>query len=147
MTYNQERYMVAMLECGTEDVSLLDDVNFDIWDIVQALLDEGIKPTLEAVLNEAFNMALDNVYEDWETLVADTETELERIGDERKLAWEECSDRLIDLKSLDPRHDIHFVFNYLASGIEYEDSDKEELYHQYLQESLDQASQDFGWSF
>lgn len=145
MISNKEAYMMAMLECGTSDLELLEDVNFDIGDIVVRLLDEGIKPTLGEVLYEAFSMAIDNIKDDLEQRIRETETELRSIDPRKRRRWNECSDRLQELKSLRPREDIHLYFNFLDTHVEFYDN--EELYHRYLQDSLDEAENDFGWPF
>ena len=51
---NQNVVLKAILECGTDYLRILDEIGYDLGDIVDDLLAEGIKPTLNAITSEVF---------------------------------------------------------------------------------------------
>ena len=49
-----ESLLCSLLECGTCDLSILDDVGYDLGEIAEDLQSSGIKPTLNAITDEIF---------------------------------------------------------------------------------------------
>lgn len=49
-----EDLLRCILECGKNDLCLLDDIGYDVEEIVEYMLETGQRPTLNRILDEVF---------------------------------------------------------------------------------------------
>lgn len=137
---NQNAVLKAVLECGTDDLRMLDDIWYDLGEIVDSMIDRGIKPTLNAIMGEVFCKGM----EELEQLINDRICELEAVENERDLDADEESEMEV-LRSLTPRRDISWYCNCLDTSIRF--CENEEIYREYLSEEISKVEDSMGFSF
>ena len=76
---NQNAVLKTVLECGMDDLRMLDDIGYDLGEIVEDMIARDIKPTLNAIMGEVFRKGV----EELEQLINDRICELEAACNER----------------------------------------------------------------
>lgn len=82
---NQNAVLKTVLECGMDDLRMLDDIGYDLGEIVEDMIARDIKPTLNAIMGEVFRKGV----EELEQLINDRICELEAACNERDLDEDE----------------------------------------------------------
>ena len=132
MGANQNTVLMAVLECGTSDLCMLDDIRYDLGEIVESLLSEGIKPTLNSILGEVFRKGTEEMAQ----FISDRLCEPHEDDSEETMAA---------LRSLDPERDIRWYCNCLDTYVYFEQN--EEIYRQYLEYEISIVEENMGYSF
>lgn len=132
MGANQNIVLRTVLDCGTDDLCALDDIGYDVGNIVENLLAEGIKPTLNAITAEVFR----NGVEELTQLVSERCCEPNEVDDEETLEA---------LRSLNPERDIEWYCNCLDTHVYFVRN--EEIYRKYLSEEIKTVEDNMGFSF
>lgn len=135
---NREYLLCALLDCGCDDLSMLDDVGYDIDEIVADAIDNYGKATLNTLLATIVvngSADLDSAYkENKERIVEDINNEIKKLKAEyendypesTEEEWEdseeyqEVSDLqelLIDMNDFHPFSESDFFINCLDSHI------------------------------
>lgn len=140
MMTNQNIVLMAVLECGTMDLGVLDGIEYDLEDIVDDLLAEGIKPTLNAITDRVFYMGAAELGQ----YLSDRICELEAIPNERDLGDEEEAE-LAALHTLNVDEDIEWYCNCLDTHIWF--SQHEDVYRKYLPEAVEAVEENMGFEF
>ena len=128
---NQNIVLKTVLECGTADLSILDDIGYDLGEIIEEMLFEDIKPTLNNITSEVFEKGVSEL----EDLVKARIEDLE--GNDKET--------LAALQSLEPRADINWYCNCLDTHIFF--TSHEEIYREYLPKEIAQVEENMGFSF
>lgn len=139
MGANQNAVLMAVLECGTSDLCMLDDIGYDLGEMVEEMIAGGIKPTLNTILGDVFRRGV----EELEQLINDRICELEAVCNERDPDEDEES-TLATLRSLTPWSDISWHCNCLDTGIYF--CENEEIYREYLPEEISRVEDNMGFS-
>lgn len=129
---NQNSVLMAVLECGTDDLSILDDIGYDLGDIVEGLIAGGIRPTLNAITGEVFRRGVEEL--------------TQRIND--RLCEPEDGDNdeaKAELQILNPKKDINWFCNCLDTHVYFVKN--EEIYREYLPEAIKDIEDNMGFSF
>lgn len=137
---NQNAVLKAVLECGTDDLRMLDDIGYDLGEMVEEMIAEGIKPTLNTILSDVFRRGV----EELEQLINDRICELEAACSERDLDEDEET-ALEVLRDLTPRRDISWFCNCQDTRIRFDEN--EEIYREYLSEEISKVEDYMGFSF
>ena len=56
-----EQLLAHLLNCGTDDLSILDDIKYDIIDIVDDLSDDYFTPSLNNIIDEVFRKGIEEL--------------------------------------------------------------------------------------
>ena len=129
---NQNVIMKAILECGTDDFCVLDDIEYDLGDIVDDLMAEGVKPTLNAITGRVFRKGVEELTQ----LISDRLCE---PGDD------DSEEVLASIRSLNPERDIGWFCNCLDTHIYF--LENEAIYREHLSEEIAQVESNMGFSF
>ena len=129
---NQNIVMKAILECGTDDFCVLDDIGYDLGDIVDNLLAEGIKPTLNAITGRVFRQGVEELTQ----LISDRLCEPDADDSEEVLTA---------IRSLNPEKDIGWFCNCLDTHVYF--LQNEPIYREYLADEIAQVEESMGFSF
>ena len=65
MLTTQECVMTKILDCGTADLSLLDDINYDLDDIIDSLMENNCL-SLNGIFQEVFIKGAEELQEEFE---------------------------------------------------------------------------------
>ena len=135
-----ESLLCSLLDCGYMDLDILEDVGYDLGKIASDLVDEGIKPTLNAITDMIFRKGV----EDLKEKIHDRLRELDDVPDEIASA-EEVEEKRAKLESLDPDEDIEWFCNCLDTSIYFVKNN--EIYQKYLEPELTDIESDMGFDF
>lgn len=132
MTTRIEEFLCYVLDCGTVDISILNNINDDLEEILESLRINGTKITLEAVVSEVFHRGIDALNEKIEDRIRDCEYGLETCEDAE--LEEFLTEQIELLNKLDVYEDIDYYFNYLDTSIYFVKNS--EIYLRYLEEAI-----------
>lgn len=139
-----ESLLCSMLDCGSLDLSILEDTEYDLGDIVEELQAEGVKPTLNQITAEIFRKGQQELTEKLEDAIENLKLEMEEY-DENTEAYEELQKKLDDFDSLDPEEDIDWFCNCLDTSVWF--SNNEEIYRKYLADEIENVENNMGFEF
>lgn len=136
---NRENLMCAILECGTLDLGVLDDVGYDWYDVLDRLEGQGVSIT-EIGFNGLMRTVVEMAVEDLEAAVEERVKELE---EQDELEYDE-QEALEQLRLLDPEDDVGGFFNFLDTHAYFEKNG--EVYRNYLPEAVEEFEKNTGLS-
>lgn len=137
---NQDIVLKTILDCGTADFCILDDIGYDVGEIIEDLMNEGIKPTLNNITNEVFGRGAAELAQ----CISHRICCLEGISNERSLDDDE--ERELELLlELEPEVDIRWDCNCLDTSIYF--VDHEDIYRTYLADEIEEVESKMGFSF
>lgn len=104
----------AILDCGVDDLSMLDDAEADLFEIVGRMRGEGLELTLNGIMAEVFREGIFRLSEAVKEKMKDLETE-EQEGALTKEAYEQLQ-KLREC-GLNPFEDFKYYVNCLDTHL------------------------------
>lgn len=133
-----ERMLTALFQCGTEDLRLLNDVQYD-WEDVFDFDEFGFDGlNINYVMRRVFEIGFGDILEARDDRIC----ELEAIPNERELDEDE-EEELRLLRNLKPYEDFSSYHNFLDTHV-YCDAHGA-TYKNYLSDALDRFEEDTGF--
>lgn len=125
-TNTTEKTLCALLDCGSLDLAILKDTEYNIEDIIYKLQESGMQPTLE-------NIFINIVFKAQEELC-------------EALSEYKNSKKHIPkaINSLNPDEDLMWYFNYLDSSISLRNK---EIYQKFIPAELENIEKHTGFDF
>ena len=139
---NRDTVLMAVLECGTLDMSVLDDVQYDLDEIVDELFAEGLRPSLNLIMQEVFRKAVEEMADFVEQEI-DATTEVQKNASDCEWAVY-LNEKLGALRQLNPLEDIDYYCNCLDTSVYFVKN--EDLYREYLPEAVEAIERHTGFS-
>ena len=139
-----EDILMVLLECGSLDLGILDDVGYDLGDIVEELITDGIKPTLNAITDEIFRRGQCELVEAVEDAIKEREDQQADTDDteEGEAEYDRLQEEIDELECLNPEEDMEWFCNCLDTSCWF--SDNEEIYRKYIPEAISGIDHCFG---
>ena len=152
----QEEILTNLLDCGTDDLKLLEDIKYDLDDILEYLKESG-DFNINSIFREVFKKgAIDLNY-----AFREREEEIrEQILEEMKTAKDEYPDydlendedyqtlvndlNLLDNEKLNPIEDLDYYLNYSDTHVFMEHID---FYRRYIPNVVEEIETNMGWDF
>lgn len=152
----QEEILTNLLDCGTDDLKLLNDIRYDLDDILEYLKECG-NFNINSIFREVFKKgAIDLNY----AFIERKEEIREQILEEMQTAKEEYPDYdlendedyqelvndldLLDNEKLNPIEDLDYYLNYQDTHVYMEHID---FYRKYMSDVVDTIETNMGWEF
>lgn len=136
-----ESLLCELMDCGSMDLKMLDDVNLSWVDILNEYGESGI-PDFDSLMRAVVVVGLRNLQERIRQSVEDEEREFDRtMASDDEI--EEHDDKIEALKELDPFEDIHSYHNCLDTHVWFEKH--EELYKQYCEPLVEEFYDETGF--
>ena len=137
MSTNQNTILKAVLHCGTMDLSILDDIEYDLGEIVEELIDEGIQPTLNQIMSEVFRKATEDMTEAVNEEIMYTREDLDDLDEdeEEQETFHILQEKLSELLKLNPEEDIDWYCNCLDTSIYIKRNS--EIYNRYMTDAVE----------
>lgn len=175
MLTQAECILTKLLNCGTADLSILEDVNYDLDDILDDLVVNNMLSFTSLInaifcqgiydLTEAINECKADVIADLEQLaeMLPKSTDSEKVCDEKldkifatvdgryldsvyNEEWSEDVEQHIKaIKHLNPEEDVEFYINYLDTHIWFREN--EEIYKRYFANQVSEIEDKMGFEF
>lgn len=157
----QECILTKILDCASMDLSLLEDINYDLDDIIDELMAND-DLSLHGILREVFRTGVGELQEEFDIQKEDIreaiEEALEEIGnnaDNEEAAetgsaecekYKELIDDLELLESgeLNPKEDLDYFLNYLDTHVSMTHID---FYKRWMGYAVDEIEYKMGWHF
>lgn len=136
--------LMSLLECGSADLGILDDVGYDLGEIADDLLANGIKPTLNDITDEIFRKGQYELGRKVEEAIEEIERELDDTEEDAK-EYEELQEKLSALEDLNTEEDVDWFCNCLDTSVWFVNN--EEIYRKYLADEIKEIEDDMGFSF
>ena len=162
MLTTQECVMTKILDCGTADLSLLDDINYDLDDILDSLMENNCL-SLNGIFQSVFVEGARELQEEFENQKEDIKAEILLRIEEEKTEWvesgemtqeeleetEEHKELVSDLALLEggelkPEDDLSYYLNYQDTHVFMKHI---EFYRRYMENTVDDIEYKMGWSF
>ena len=162
MLTTQECVFTKVLNCGTADLLLLEDINYDLDDAIDYLMENHCL-SLNGIFQQVFIMGIEELQEQFEIQKEDIKNEiLYRIQEEKVeciesgemteeelLETEEHKELVSDLKlieseDLNPKDDFDCFLNYQDTHVYVKHID---FYRKYMENTVDDIEYKMGWYF
>ena len=122
----------AVLDCGVDDLSLLDDSAADMFKIVEQMRFEGLELTLIGIMEEIFKEGIFRMNEAVKSIKKRLELE-EYEGTLTEAGYEQLE--AIRLHNLKPQNDFTYYLNCLDTHLNC-DSRKKEIYEEMFEQEM-----------
>lgn len=152
----QEEILTNLLDCGTDDLKLLEDIEYDLYDILE-YLKEYVSFNINTIFREVFKKgAIDLNYafrkreeEIREQILEEMQTAKNEYPDYDFENDEEYQTFVNDLDLLDsgklcPMEDLDYYLNYQDTHVYMEHI---EFYRKYMSDVVDTIETNMGWEF
>lgn len=121
----------AVLDCGVDDLNLLDGAEINIFEVVKEMRFEGIDTTMRNIIQAVFERGRQVIADRYDAMM------LNLLNDEELgMLTEGTYEQLQELKGLDPENDFSFWINLQDTHFN-GDSSKQEIYEKYFEEELE----------
>lgn len=174
MLTTQECILTCLLNCGTADLSMLDDINYDLDDILDELVGSGCL-SLNAIFEQVFIRGISELTDvvennrgqiktDLKHLLSivpssdDLDDDIQRFEDELSdddynllesyggFEWrEDIQECLDELEDLNPEEDIEYFCNCQDTHIRF--TNHEETYRRLFKNEIEEIENDMGFEF
>ena len=122
----------AVLDCGVDDLSLLDDSAADMFKIVEQMRFEGLELTLNGIMEEIFKEGIFRMNEAVKSIKKRLELE-EYEGTLTEAGYEQLE--AIRRHNLQPQNDFTYYLNCLDTHLNC-DSRKKEIYEEMFEQEV-----------
>ena len=122
----------AVLDCGVDDLSLLDDSAADMFKIVEQMRFEGLELTLNGIMEEIFKEGIFRMNEAVKSIKKRLELE-EYEGTLTEAGYEQLE--AIRRHNLSPQNDFTYYVNCLDTHLNC-DSNKKEIYEEMFEQEM-----------
>jgi hypothetical protein len=136
METNRDNLLTTLLNCGSLDLKLLDDVEYDWCDILNRTTGDR---DINALMYEVFQMG----YEDIQAKMEERIGELEDIEEDEGGLDDEDSEELEELRKLEPSEDFESFHNFLDTHVYC--VNHWDTYKKYMEDALDEFCQNTGF--
>ena len=145
MLSSREDFLMNLLNCGSLDLKLIDDVGYDWCDILDSETlgemlssESGQHETLNYIMRRVVDFGIEQIT----TAVDDRICELKAIQNEWELDADEEKE-LSAIRALNPEEDIDSYHNFIDTHVWFRSN--ADVYRTYLQEALDDFAEGTGF--
>lgn len=136
--------LFVLLGCGSLDISILDDVGYDLGDIAVELQEEGVKVTLNNITDAIFRKGQEELEDALENKISELEDERDDCEEDSE-EYDELQEQIDELESCDPGEDVEWFCNCLDTSIWF--SQNEDVYRKYLEDEISDIEDNMGFEF
>lgn len=122
----------AILDCGANDMSLLDDAEANMFEIIAKMKEEGLNINLMGIVEEVFNEGIFQIAESVNEVKERLEHE-EKCGSLTESGYEQLE--AIRSYDLNPLYDFRYYLNFLDTHL-YCASNKKEIYEEFFEQEM-----------
>lgn len=137
MLTQQECILTKLLDCGSADLSLLEDIQYDLDEILEDLVDNGCL-SFRDLLTQVFNRGLDDLKDVYDNFLSDLQREYSDCPDE------ELRMQINELGTVDVENDFTWFLNYLDTHVFLNNYD---VYVKYFKDEIDSIENNMGFEF
>lgn len=162
MISTQEWVFMRILDCGSADLALLNDIQYDLDDVIDELMIDGCL-SLHGIFEKAFLKGATELKEYFDSEKEDIKDEIlrriekdkEEFVESGEMTQEELEEteehqellsdlKLLESESLNPENDLSYWLNYQDTHVCMKHID---FYRKYMENAVDDVEYKMGWSF
>lgn len=137
-----EELIMILLECRSNDLHILDDTEYNLEEIVNELINNGVKPTLNAITNRIFEKAQDELYDAVNKAIKDKTTLQQHVS---KKEARHLQDEIDELESLNPMQDMKWSCNCRDTSCWF--ANNQTIYRIYFPTTIKMIERNMGFEF
>lgn len=135
-----QHLLMAILDCGSADISILEGVEYDWSEVIEVAEEHYERITLKTLFNSVVHIGMTYLEEAIEDRIED----LRELVDDDSEEDESLSEELESLEKLDVEEDFETFFNFLDTHV-YLQKNKE-IYDEYLSEEIELFEENTGFN-
>ncbi|NBH97229.1 hypothetical protein D7Y41_02280 [Anaerotruncus sp. 1XD22-93] len=139
-----EDILLVLLECGSLDLRILDDVGYDLGEIVEELQTDGIKPTLNIITGEIFRKGQLELTGAVRDAIDERKNQKDNM-EEGEAEYDRLQEEIDELESLNPWEDMSWYCNCIDTSCWF--SNNEEIYRKYIPDATSNIEDNMGFEF
>lgn len=139
-----EDILLVLLECGSLDLRILDDVGYDLGEIVEELQTDGIKPTLNIITGEIFRKGQLELTGAVRDAIDERKNQKDNM-EEGEAEYDRLQEEIDELESLNPWEDMGWYCNCIDTSCWF--SNNEEIYRKYIPDAISNIEDNMGFEF
>lgn len=139
-----EDILLVLLECGSLDLRILDDVGYDLGEIVEELQTDGIKPTLNIITGEIFRKGQLELTGAVRDAIDERKNQKDNM-EEGEVEYDRLQEEIDELESLNPWEDMSWYCNCIDTSCWF--SNNEEIYRKYIPDATSNIEDNMGFEF
>ena len=167
MFTQKECILMKILDCGSADLELLEDIEYDLDDIIDDLMENNCL-SFNGILEEVFIKGAEDlanaledkretireeIYAERERVIHDFEVDYPNSTEEELIGYiEDCKEwvelmddlELIESEEFNPEEDIDYYLNYLDTYVYMKHLG---FYRRWLPNELEEVEKNMGWEF
>lgn len=136
--------LLVLLDCGSLDISILDDVGYDLGDIALELQEEGVKVTLNSITDAIFRKGQDELKDALEGKISELADERDNCEEDSE-EYDDLQEQIDKLESCDPEEDVEWFCNCIDTSIWFRYN--EDIYRKYLENEISDIEDNMGFEF
>ncbi len=145
-----EELLCVLLDCCRGDLLVLENVGYDLGEIVGQLWFEGFKPSLNTITDEIFSRGQQELEAAVKKKLQERKQEQEAILEEIGYGgcaegYNQLQEEIAKLESLNPENDMKWFCNYLDTSCWF--SNNEDIYQEYLADEIKAIENNMGFNF
>lgn len=144
MKDKQKELLRALLCCGNDDLSMLDDTEYDFFDVIQSIWNDDAIPTLNRIMEEIFIFGIIDLKDAIENKISEYEDELKWLDPQEAKALD-IKNIINALKYLNPDEDVEYYCNCQDTSVSLYDPD--DTYKQFLSKEISEIERKMGFEF
>ncbi len=144
---NRDDILQCLLHCGSLDLSVLDDVEYDLCEIIEEMQFSGLPISLNAITHEVFRQGQRELEDAINDAIEEREQELfdmDDIGDTETSEYNEIQEEINELKTLNPEEDMAWYCNCLDTSCWFRNN--RDIYINLLPREIEQIEYNMGFS-
>ena len=145
---SKEEILMELLECGSLDLNMLDECEYNFYDILEECNSFTEKPKFCDILYGAICIYQKNISNKIDERISELDDLMEELDDQGLADTEEFAEYEEEqkaLKELDPYEDITNFINYIDTSIGIPDENKKEIYSKYLSDIINEEDEQIGF--
>ena len=145
---SKDEILMELLECGILDLAMLDDCEYDFYDVYEECQSFTDQPKFCDILCGAICIYQRNIRTAIEDRISELDNLMEELDDQGLADTEEFAEYEEEqdaLKELDPFEDIEYFINFIDTSIWIPDEHKKEIYGKYLSNIINEEDQQIGF--
>lgn len=145
---SKDEILMELLECGILDLNMLDDCEYDFYDVLEECHSFTSEPKFCDILYGAICIYQRNIQNKIDDRISELNDLMEEFDDNGEADTEEFADYEEEqraLESLNPNEDIEHFINFIDTSIYIRDEQKKVIYSKYLSDAINEENQEIGF--
>ena len=145
---SKDEILMELLECGCLDLAMLDDCEYDFYDVLNQCDSFTSDPKFCDILYGAICLYMGNIDTKIQERISELDDLMQELDEQGYADTEEFTEYEEEqeaLQTLNPYDDIEYFINFIDTSIYIRDERKKEIYRKYLSDIIDEEDKQIGF--